>query len=110
MEATLPAMDPHQPWARRGRMVALLILLAGLVVAGCAQPQRGARASDLDRQFIDMMVPHHQGAVEMAKIAQARAQRTEIKEIAVAIIRSQDREIEQMRDWRRTWFGSDQTP
>jgi uncharacterized protein (DUF305 family) len=56
------------------------------------------------------MVPHHQGAVEMAKIAQQRAERPEIKQLAEAVIRGQEAEIATMKGWRQNWFGSDQTP
>lgn len=63
-----------------------------------------------DLQFIDMMVPHHEGAVEMARIAQLRAERPEIRELAAAIIDSQSAEISQMKAWRLAWYGSDQTP
>jgi uncharacterized protein (DUF305 family) len=69
-----------------------------------------AQVVELDQQFIDMMVPHHQGAVEMARIALVRAEHQEIRDLAVAIIASQDAEIGQMRAWRRAWYGSDQTP
>jgi uncharacterized protein (DUF305 family) len=66
--------------------------------------------ASFDIQFIDMMVPHHQGAVEMARIAEARAHRPELKALAVDIIKGQATEIEQMRAWRMAWSGSDQTP
>ena len=69
-----------------------------------------ASAVPFDRQFIDIMVPHHQGAVEMAKIAQQRAEHPEIKRMADDIVRSQSSEIDQMRAWRKSRFGSDQTP
>jgi uncharacterized protein (DUF305 family) len=82
-------------------------LAALIVLAGCAG---SPAAASFDQQFIDMMVPHHQGAVEMARIAQQRAQRPEIKHLAEAIIRAQDEEIARMKGWRRAWFGSDQTP
>lgn len=63
-----------------------------------------------DIQFIDMMVPHHQGAIEMAKIAQQRAERPELAQMANAIVSAQEAEISQMKAWRLDWFGSDQTP
>jgi uncharacterized protein (DUF305 family) len=63
-----------------------------------------------DQQFIDMMVPHHEGALGMARIAQQRAERPEIRQMADDILRSQDAEISQMRQWRREWFGSSATP
>lgn len=64
----------------------------------------------LDQQFIDMMVPHHQAAVKMAKIAQMRGEHPEVKTLAGNILMSQSSEITQMMNWRKSWYGSDQTP
>ena len=90
--------------------IRLFALAAAFVVlAACARPSSTGTAT-FDQQFIDMMVPHHQGAVEMAKVAQQRAQRPEIKRMAEEVIRAQDAEIAQMKAWRKAWFGSDQTP
>jgi uncharacterized protein (DUF305 family) len=66
--------------------------------------------SDLDRAFIDMMVPHHQAAVEMARVAQERATRDELRSLADDIVRAQEAEIGQLREWRTSWFGSAETP
>ena len=76
-----------------------------------AQPASAApRSATFDQQFIDMMVPHHQGAVEMAQIAQQRAEHAEIKALAGSIVTSQNAEIQDMKNWRKAWFGSDVTP
>lgn len=64
----------------------------------------------LDQQFIDMMVPHHESAVAMAEVALTRAEHAEIKNLAGAIISAQKGEITKLKDWRKAWFGSDQTP
>lgn len=66
--------------------------------------------ASIDQQFIDMMVPHHQGAVAMAQIAVTRGEHPEIKQLANSIIDSQNGEITQMKQWRMQWFRSDQTP
>ena len=63
-----------------------------------------------DQQFIDMMVPHHLSAVEMAKIAVDRGEHPELKALAANIVAAQESEIAQMREWRKDWFGSAQTP
>jgi len=63
-------------------------------------PQTG---SELDELFINMMVPHHQGAVAMANIALERAEHPEIKDMANAIIASQQAEINQMKSWKQKW-------
>jgi uncharacterized protein (DUF305 family) len=51
-------------------------------------------ADDVDKAFAQAMIPHHEGAIEMAKLAQERAQHDEIKELADDIIDAQEREIE----------------
>jgi uncharacterized protein (DUF305 family) len=66
--------------------------------------------AEFDQQFIDMMVPHHQAAVEMAEVAVMRAEHQEIRSLAVGISQSQAAEISQMKAWRQAWYGSDQTP
>lgn len=67
-------------------------------------------SADLDQAFIDMMVPHHQSAIEMAKVANERSEREEILALADEIIGAQESEIAQLRAWRQDWFGSDETP
>lgn len=63
-----------------------------------------------DQRFIDDMVPHHAMAVEMAGIVLERGRRPELRRMAREIVRAQTAEIEQMKDWRRRWFGSSETP
>lgn len=60
-----------------------------------------------DARFIVMMIPHHQGAIAMAELALSRARRPEIKALAQRIIASQSREITEMRQWFRQWYGTD---
>ena len=78
--------------------------------AAASIPTPQPSIADFDQQFIDMMVPHHAGAVEMARIAQTRAQHAEIQALASNILLSQSAEIDQMRSWRRAWFGTADTP
>jgi uncharacterized protein (DUF305 family) len=66
--------------------------------------------SEIDELFINMMVPHHQGAVAMAKIALERSERSEIRDMANAIISSQEAEITQLKNWKEQWYGSSETP
>ncbi|MDI3340352.1 MAG: DUF305 domain-containing protein, partial [Sphaerobacter sp.] len=49
-----------------------------------------------DESFIALMIDHHQGAIDMAKLAQDRAEHPEIRQLAQNIITAQQREIEQM--------------
>jgi len=57
-----------------------------------------------DLRFIDGMITHHQGAIDMATEAQTQATKPEIKNLADAIIAAQEAEIAQMQAWRQTWY------
>lgn len=72
----------------------------------------GPADAEYDLRFIDGMIPHHQGAIAMAKAAQQKSQRAEIKTLAQNIITAQNREEnELMRKWRKAWYpNATQTP
>lgn len=57
---------------------------------------------EFDSMFIDMMIPHHESAVAMARDAIVKAERQEIKALAQQIIDAQTKEIDQMKTWRAT--------
>ncbi len=63
-----------------------------------------AASADYDLQFVDTMIAHHQGAVDMAKMLPSRAEHAEIKKLGVVIIAAQEREIAEMKSWRENWF------
>jgi uncharacterized protein (DUF305 family) len=58
-----------------------------------------------DREFIDMMIPHHEAAIRMARVEIQRGENEDLKEIARAIIDAQRREIEAMDVHRLEEFG-----
>ncbi len=68
------------------------------------QPNNVA-SSQLDAHFIEQMIPHHEDAITMAKLAQTRAKKPEVKKLANNIIASQSKEIDQMTSWYASWFG-----
>ena len=72
-----------------------------------ANPPKKGMMMQTDQHFIEMMIPHHQQAVEMADIAFTRAQHPEIKNLAVAIKKDQTSEIEQLRTWYKKWYGKE---
>jgi uncharacterized protein (DUF305 family) len=67
----------------------------------------GMNQEQKDQHFIQMMIPHHQGAVDMANLALAKAQNPELKTLAEAIKTSQAMEINQMKEWYKQWYGTD---
>lgn len=64
----------------------------------------GPADGNYDLRFIDAMILHHQGAIDMAQEAQEKSQRPEIKQLAEEIITAQKQEIAQMQQWRTAWY------
>ncbi len=62
-------------------------------------------AKPFDRAFIDAMVPHHQGAIRMARVELEKGSDGELKSLARDVVASQSREIKQMNEWRTEWYG-----
>jgi uncharacterized protein (DUF305 family) len=58
---------------------------------------------DFDKEFLSQMIIHHEGAVDMAKMALENASHQEIKDLATAIIEAQEKEISQMKEWQTNW-------
>ncbi len=63
-----------------------------------------------DQMFIAAMIPHHQSATDMAKVARTNAEHPETKQLANQIISAQQEEIGRMRAWYKEWYGTDQVP
>lgn len=59
--------------------------------------------NEADVAFAQMMIPHHEQALEMARLAEDRASDAEIKEIAGTIEKAQDPEIRTMKGWLKSW-------
>ena len=93
-----------------------LVLVAVLSVTGCAgmpmsmmnhgdtqvESASGVNTSDfsgVDIMFAQMMIPHHQQAIDMSSLAVSRALSPEVKALALKISAEQGPEIEQIRSW-----------
>lgn len=66
----------------------------------------GKADQNYDERFIDMMISHHQGAINMAKDALQKAQHPEIKQLSQKVIDAQQKEIVQLKTWHKEWYGS----
>lgn len=66
----------------------------------------GKSGDNFDKAFITTMITHHQGAIEMAEEAKTSAKREEIKKLADDILNAQSKEIEGMKSWYKSWFGT----
>jgi uncharacterized protein (DUF305 family) len=59
--------------------------------------------ADFDENFVAMMISHHQGGIDMAKLAETRAKHDEVKQLSKDIISVQTKEIAEMEKWQQDW-------
>jgi uncharacterized protein (DUF305 family) len=63
-----------------------------------------------DERFIDAMVPHHRGAVEMAEVALENAEHGEVRRLSEDIVSAQEAEIEELKKIKQEEFGTSRVP
>jgi uncharacterized protein (DUF305 family) len=87
----------YGPGPRESEDRALAVLRLSAEEGGMAQHGGDfSDTEDVDHAFALMMIAHHRGAIEMARLARERAAHQEIRDLAVAIIAAQNLEIEAM--------------
>jgi uncharacterized protein (DUF305 family) len=65
---------------------------------------KGKTGKELEKAFLVDMVPHHQGAVDMAKLLlEDKTIRPELVKFANDIITAQESEIKQMNEWLKSY-------
>lgn len=74
------------------------------MMQGMTATLEGKSGDEFDKAFLSEMIVHHEGAVEMAKLAEKYAKHQEIKDMSAAIISAQNQEIEQMKAWQELWY------
>jgi uncharacterized protein (DUF305 family) len=84
------------------KIVPALLAAVALVFAACGDDESDsgedtAAGNGVDRAFVADMIPHHESAVEMAKIARKRGESEFVKDLADDIVRTQTAEIRTLR-------------
>ena len=82
-----PAMSP----ADRAFATSMETMMKNMAVKPTGNP---------DRDFVDMMMPHHVGAVDMAKVELAYGRDPMLLKLAADIVKAQESEIAQMQAWK----------
>ena len=75
----------------------------GMMDDAAMQELRELEGEQFDRRFLEAMIVHHEGAIDMAERVLAAGQDTEVAGLAEAVIAAQEAEIEQMRTWLDEW-------
>ena len=78
------------------------VLAASVLLFAACGDDAGSSSQDTagngtDRAFVKEMIPHHESAIEMAKMAEERGESTFVKQLADNIIRSQEAEIVELK-------------
>ncbi len=69
------------------------------------RPAEGDDVKQLEKNFLEDMIKHHDGAIEKANSILKVTKRNEIKSLANHMIESQVKEIEQMKNGQNAWFA-----
>ena len=64
---------------------------------------KGQTGDNFDRKFLSEMTGHHEGALNMARLAATQAKHQEVKHLASDIIASQTSQISEMKQWQKDW-------
>lgn len=79
-------------------------------MADMTEQLKNKSGDDFDKAFVEMMISHHEGAVDMAELIPSRAKHGEVKKLGEAIIAAQTKEIADMKQWQKDWgYSADET-
>jgi uncharacterized protein (DUF305 family) len=91
-------MNQNMPMKQGGMSEAQAGYMAAM--SGMDTPMmQAAQESDPDVAFVKGMIPHHQGAIDMAKVVLQYGKDERVKSWANQIIAAQEKEIAEMQDW-----------
>jgi uncharacterized protein (DUF305 family) len=78
----------------------VIVLIGALILSGCAtKSQSNSEFSAADIDFAEMMIPHHEQAIEMSEIALLNTTNPDVLKLAQEIKDAQSPEIELMTSW-----------
>lgn len=95
---------PEQSMAWHSQMGHMMAMSPEQMKAMQMDMDLGKADAEFDLRFLNAMIPHHEGALTMAQDVLSKSKRPEMKQLAENVITSQQKEIDQMKQWRQAWY------
>jgi uncharacterized protein (DUF305 family) len=80
-------------------------MMGGMMGSGTMDIADLEVAEPFDKAFIEAMIPHHQTAIMMSRMAGGASGRPEMRGLTSSIIEAQSTEIDKMQAWYEEWYG-----
>lgn len=77
------------------------------IFSGSLYANENSAATASEPMFLESMTKHHQDGIEMAKMAQEKAQNKEVKEMSRKIIQDQTKDIAKLQAWKKQWHSKE---
>jgi uncharacterized protein (DUF305 family) len=103
LTGAIMSFSGNSSWSRSGGMMGDSSDHMSMSMNDMADELREKSGDDFDKAFLEMMIDHHQGAVDMARETLKSAKHQELKTMANDIITAQEKEISQMKAWQKEW-------
>jgi len=98
MAAWLDARDLPVPTVAEARSMYGMGGMTGMLSPDQLEELAGASGAAFDRLFLERMVAHHEGALEMAQAEQAEGKEVTVVDMATEVVATQSAEVSRMRD------------
>lgn len=79
------------------------IMNGEMTMSAMSDQLKNKTGDEFDKAFIEMMIEHHEGAIDMAELISGRAKHDEIKKLGEGIVSAQTKEINEMKEWAKSW-------
>ncbi|HEX2951481.1 MAG TPA: DUF305 domain-containing protein [Armatimonadota bacterium] len=100
-------------WLQRASLL-IAVLVASVVLGGRPALADGMPTEQererIEINFLSMTIDHHEGAIQMARLAEKHATHAQLKSLASKIVKDQLQQQQQMQQWLKEWYNITKEP